>query len=190
MLASPGLGHIAYVGGDEHTTGINNNPINGTACSSTIVCGDMYNLAAILSLASSPPYNLRVLFTESWLPSWAPLTSAPTDGNAYEGLAKCDWQTFDLIRQTLAATTMWASANGLSEVNFFHAVDLGTVCVYTTGPVIPATVGNDRFSPPSTYLTGVVRLAPASQRSKTFYWLQQLINNWMAIVASGQALQL
>jgi len=178
MRATP-LSPIVFVGGDEYTTGINDNP----TCPSATPCGDMYNLAAILSLASGK--GLRVLFTESWLPSWGPSGQVVGDTNAYEGAGNCDWQTFDLVRQTLSATTMWASANGLSEVNFFSAADAATACVYGG-----FNNGNDRITPPSTYLATVAgaTISSTALRTKTFYWLQQLINNWAAVVASGQPL--
>jgi hypothetical protein len=201
MLASPGLGPVAYVGGDEYTTGINSNYTVCPSSPSITLCGDMYNLAAILSLAANN-YGLRVLLTESWVPSWAQPFSGTasltaTDGNAYEGLGNCDWQTLDFIRQTLSATTMWASANRLSEVNFFSAANTSTACVYTGGPNLTTagTIPNtDRFAPPSRYLTNVIAPATVSgpgggaKKSKTFYWLQQLIDNWTTVVASGQPL--
>jgi hypothetical protein len=70
----------------------------------------------------------RRLFAESWVPSWSQSATSPpqTDANSYEGLGNCDWQTLDFIWQTLTATTLWASANGLSEVNFFSAANTPT----------------------------------------------------------------
>ena len=172
------LNNLVYVGGDEYTTDITNNAA-GTG-------GGMGSLALILAAASALKY--RTLFTESWLPSWSPAGGSPTDENAFEGTGNCDWQTFDLIRQTLMATSMWASANGLSEVNFFSAANTSTICVY--GGI---GNGNDKLvnaGSASSYLPDVAAATVSStqQRTKTFYWLQQLMNNWMAVVTSGQQL--
>jgi hypothetical protein len=82
---------------------------------------------------------------------------------------------------------MWASANNLSEVNFFSAADSATACVYGG-----FNSGNDKIAPSSTYLMTVASASESSTglRTKTFYWLQQLINNWPGVVASGQPLPL
>jgi hypothetical protein len=83
-MLSAGLTDIVYVGGDEYTTGINNSPT--CPVTAAALCGDMGNIASILSLAAGSPYNLRVLFTESWLPSWGPgswgRTATPTRDSA------------------------------------------------------------------------------------------------------------
>ena len=181
MLSTP-LSHIIYVGGDEYTTGINNSP----TCTYPALCGDMGNLASILGLAKNT-YGLRVLFTESWLPSWTQ-GSVGADGSAYEGLGNCDWQTLDFNRQTLMATSLWASANGLSEVNLFSAANTSTTCVYGG-----LNNGNDRITSTS-YMNAVAAASSLTsnsvitQKTKTFYWLQQLINNWPVFVATGEQL--
>ena len=123
--------------------------------------------------------GLETIWGEMWVPSWSPGGMVAGGSNSYEGQGNCDWNTYGINRLSLTSMSVYASSQGMTELDMFSGAYAGVVCIYQA-----PNNHNDCTTCAFYELAVANALTNPAQRSPLFYVLQSLIR-WFPLIAPG-----